>query len=68
MRSPSQVAVLSRLQHPHIVCFLGACLLAPNACIIEELVEGGSLHNFLHGYAFLFRMCLPMSLAPAHAL
>ena len=45
----SEVAVLSRLAHPCIVRFLGACLAPPHACMLEELVEGGSLHSFLHG-------------------
>jgi serine/threonine protein kinase len=45
----SEVAVLSRLCHPCIVQFLGACLAPPHACMLEELVEGGSLHGFMHG-------------------
>jgi hypothetical protein len=45
----SEVALLQRLAHPNIVRFLGACLTPPNACMVEELVEGGSLHAFLHG-------------------
>jgi len=44
-----EVAVLARLSHRNIVRLLGACLTPPNACMIEELVEGGSLHAFLHG-------------------
>jgi hypothetical protein len=44
-----EVAVLSRLRHPHIVAFLAACTVPPNICIIEELAEGGSLHARLHG-------------------
>lgn len=40
--------VLSQLRHPHIVAFLGACLSPPNVYIIEELVEGGSLYEYLH--------------------
>ena len=43
--------MLSRLQHPRIVCFLGACLRPPSVCILEELAEGGSLHAYLHGPA-----------------
>lgn len=44
-----EVEVLSTLQHPHIVRFLGACTVPPNICIIEELAAGGSLHTRLHG-------------------
>jgi serine/threonine protein kinase len=43
-----EVQVLSRLQHPNIVRFLGAYLQPPHICIIEELAEGGSLHQRLH--------------------
>ena len=57
----SEVAMLSRLQHPNIVRFLGACLTPPNACLIEELVEGGSLHTFLHGEHG--RSCTPAELS-----
>ncbi|GAX76292.1 hypothetical protein CEUSTIGMA_g3737.t1 [Chlamydomonas eustigma] len=44
-----EVQVLSRLRHPHIVQFLGAYLSPPNVCIVEELAEGGSLYQRLHG-------------------
>ena len=53
----SEVALLQRLAHPNIVRFLGACLMPPNACLVEELVEGGSLHSFLHGPSG--RRCTP---------
>ena len=39
-----EVAVLSRLRHPCVVRLLGADLAPPDLCIVEELVEGGSLH------------------------
>ena len=44
-----EVAVLSRLRHPCVVRLLGVCLAPPDLCIVEELVEGGSLHSYLHG-------------------
>lgn len=43
-----EVQVLSRLSHPHIIRFWGACLAPPNVCLVEELAEGGSLHARLH--------------------
>ncbi|KAG2501064.1 hypothetical protein HYH03_000883 [Edaphochlamys debaryana] len=43
-----EVQVLSRLSHPHIIRFFGACLAPPNVCIVEELAAGGSLHGRLH--------------------
>ena len=44
-----EVQVLSALRHPHIVRLLGACLVLPHLCIVEELAMGGSLYDMLHG-------------------
>ena len=44
----AEVEVLSRLQHPNIVRFLGASVVPPHLCLVEELVENGSLWNLLH--------------------
>lgn len=44
-----EVAVLSQLRHPHIISFLAASTVLPAVFIIEELAEGGSLHDRLHG-------------------
>ena len=44
-----EVAVLSRLDHKGIVRLLGACLRLPHVCIVEELMQGGSLWGFIHG-------------------
>ena len=46
-----EVQVLSSLRHPHIVRLLGACLVLPHLCIVEELASGGSLYDRLHGPA-----------------
>lgn len=44
----SEIEVLSRLQHPNIICFYGACLVPPHICILEELATC-SLASRLHG-------------------
>lgn len=41
--------MLSRLNHPHIIRLLGACLAPPHICLVEELASSGSLHDRLHG-------------------
>ena len=46
-----EVQVLSALRHPHIVRLLGACLVLPHLCIVQELATGGSLYDKLHGPA-----------------
>ena len=39
--------MLSRLQHERIVCLLGACLVPPHVCLVEELAAS-SLYSRLH--------------------
>ena len=43
-----EVSVLSKAKHPNIVQLFGACLKSPHFCIVEELMDGGSLHARLH--------------------
>ena len=42
-----EVTVLSRLHHPHIIEFYGACLTPPHVCLVEELAVC-SLYARLH--------------------
>eukprot|EP01087_Luapelamoeba_hula_P023922 TRINITY_DN8936_c0_g1_i2.p1 TRINITY_DN8936_c0_g1~~TRINITY_DN8936_c0_g1_i2.p1 ORF type:complete len:520 (+),score=68.23 TRINITY_DN8936_c0_g1_i2:242-1801(+) len=39
----AEVAFLSEMHHPNIVLFIGACMQAPNLCILTEHVKQGSL-------------------------
>lgn len=43
-----EVQILSRLRHPSIVLWLGACTQAPNLTIVLEYMDKGSLHQFIH--------------------
>ncbi|QBZ81599.1 Serine/threonine protein kinase, catalytic domain containing protein [Pandoravirus celtis] len=43
----AEVAVLSEAHHPNIVLFIGACVRAPNVCIVTEWVRGGNLRQLL---------------------
>jgi len=38
---------MSKLHHPNIVIFLGACLRSPNIALVLEFLERGSMHDFL---------------------
>ena len=46
------VAVLSRLRHPHVLPFYGACLQPPGRCwILTHHCAGGTLKEWLHDRA-----------------
>jgi hypothetical protein len=44
----AEVEVLSRLRHPNIILYMGACLEHPNLCIVTEYVQCGNLWEVLH--------------------
>jgi len=44
----AEVTILSKLRHPSIVLWLGACTKAPNCTIVLEFMDRGSLHQMLH--------------------
>ncbi|RWR96025.1 serine/threonine-protein kinase HT1 [Cinnamomum micranthum f. kanehirae] len=44
----SEVALLSRLNHPNIVQFIAACKKPPLYCIIMEYMSQGTLRMYLH--------------------
>jgi len=43
-----EVWLMSGLQHPNLVRLLGVCT-QPNLMMVLEFMEGGTLHDFLHG-------------------
>jgi serine/threonine protein kinase len=47
----AEMAMLSELQHPNIVLFIGACVRSPNMCIVTEFVKRGSLKDALDATA-----------------
>lgn len=44
----AEVSILSKLRHPSIVLWLGACTKAPNCTIVLEFMDRGSLNQMLH--------------------
>lgn len=47
MRTES--GILSQIEHPNIIKFLGMCIKMPHLCIVTELLERGSLSTLLLG-------------------
>jgi len=42
-----EMMLMSKLSHPNIVRFIGACITPPNLCILSEYVHGGTLYRLL---------------------
>eukprot|EP00186_Timspurckia_oligopyrenoides_P000043 CAMPEP_0182441574 /NCGR_PEP_ID=MMETSP1172-20130603/540_1 /TAXON_ID=708627 /ORGANISM="Timspurckia oligopyrenoides, Strain CCMP3278" /LENGTH=831 /DNA_ID=CAMNT_0024635935 /DNA_START=23 /DNA_END=2518 /DNA_ORIENTATION=+ len=43
-----EMKLMSKLKHPNIVSFLGACVHQPNLAIVLEFMPGGSLYRAIH--------------------
>eukprot|EP00184_Porphyridium_aerugineum_P003147 CAMPEP_0184695860 /NCGR_PEP_ID=MMETSP0313-20130426/3354_1 /TAXON_ID=2792 /ORGANISM="Porphyridium aerugineum, Strain SAG 1380-2" /LENGTH=857 /DNA_ID=CAMNT_0027154387 /DNA_START=697 /DNA_END=3270 /DNA_ORIENTATION=+ len=43
-----EMKLMSKLKHPNIVPFLGACVQQPNLAILLEFMPGGSLYRAIH--------------------
>ncbi|BCS82726.1 putative serine/threonine-protein kinase [Cotonvirus japonicus] len=43
-----EIAVLSELQHPNIILFIGACIQKPNICIVTEYMNCGNLKDVIN--------------------
>lgn len=43
-----EMKLMSKLRHPNIVTFLGACIHNPNLAIVLEFMSGGSLYRAIH--------------------
>lgn len=43
-----EMKLMSKLKHPNIVSFLGACIVSPNLAILLEFMPGGSLYRAIH--------------------
>ncbi|KAK9128471.1 hypothetical protein Syun_017268 [Stephania yunnanensis] len=44
----NEISILSRLRHPNVILFLGACTKPPHLSMITEYVEMGSLYYLIH--------------------
>ncbi|XP_023512477.1 serine/threonine-protein kinase EDR1-like isoform X2 [Cucurbita pepo subsp. pepo] len=44
----NEILILSRLRHPNVILFLGACTEPPRLSMITEYMELGSLYSLIH--------------------
>ncbi|XXG90209.1 hypothetical protein AAC387_Pa12g2030 [Persea americana] len=44
----NEISILSRLRHPNVILFLGACTKPPHLSLVTEYMEMGSLYYLIH--------------------
>ncbi|PUZ74858.1 hypothetical protein GQ55_1G100200 [Panicum hallii var. hallii] len=44
----NEISILSRLRHPNVILFLGACMKPPHLSLVTEYMELGSLYSLIH--------------------
>ncbi|XP_044465018.1 serine/threonine-protein kinase EDR1-like isoform X2 [Mangifera indica] len=44
----NEITILSRLRHPNVILFLGACTRPPRLSVVTEYMEMGSLFHLIH--------------------
>ncbi|KAG5517056.1 hypothetical protein RHGRI_037715 [Rhododendron griersonianum] len=44
----NEISILSRLRHPNVILFLGACTKPPQLSMVTEYMEMGSLYHLIH--------------------
>ncbi|KAK6774744.1 hypothetical protein RDI58_029983 [Solanum bulbocastanum] len=44
----NEISILSRLRHPNVILFLGACANPPHLSMVTEYMEMGSLYHLIH--------------------
>ncbi|PIA34033.1 hypothetical protein AQUCO_03900142v1 [Aquilegia coerulea] len=44
----NEITILSRLRHPNVILFLGACTKPPHLSMVTEYMEMGSLYYLIH--------------------
>ncbi|KAL6629406.1 hypothetical protein ACP70R_029171 [Stipagrostis hirtigluma subsp. patula] len=47
----NEISILSRLRHPNVILFLGACMKPPHLSLVTEYMEMSSLYNLIHSRA-----------------
>ncbi|XP_041994279.1 serine/threonine-protein kinase EDR1-like isoform X1 [Salvia splendens] len=44
----NEISILSRIRHPNVILFLGACTTPPRLSLVTEFMEMGSLYYLIH--------------------
>ncbi|XP_022848042.1 serine/threonine-protein kinase EDR1-like isoform X6 [Olea europaea var. sylvestris] len=44
----NEISILSRIRHPNVILFLGACTKPPRLSLVTEYMEMGSLYYLIH--------------------
>ncbi|CAH9079408.1 unnamed protein product [Cuscuta europaea] len=44
----NEISILSRIRHPNVILFLGACTKPPRLSMVTEFMEMGSLYHLIH--------------------
>ncbi|GJP48177.1 hypothetical protein CLOM_g7451 [Closterium sp. NIES-68] len=44
----NEISLLSRLRHPNVLLFMGACVQHPQLCMVTEYMHMGSLYRIIH--------------------
>ncbi|CAN4105596.1 unnamed protein product [Withania somnifera] len=44
----NEISILSRIRHPNVTLFLGACTTPPRLSVVTEFMEMGSLYHLIH--------------------
>ncbi|XP_022898729.1 serine/threonine-protein kinase EDR1-like isoform X2 [Olea europaea var. sylvestris] len=44
----NEISILSRIRHPNVILFLGACTKPPHLSLVTEYMEMGSLYYLIH--------------------
>lgn len=63
-----EIETMSKLRHPQIVLFLGACLTPPHICILTEFLERGNLAEVLRDRKLPWRTKVSMACYAAQGM
>eukprot|EP01100_Stratorugosa_tubuloviscum_P006059 TRINITY_DN2636_c2_g1_i1.p1 TRINITY_DN2636_c2_g1~~TRINITY_DN2636_c2_g1_i1.p1 ORF type:complete len:553 (-),score=254.25 TRINITY_DN2636_c2_g1_i1:76-1734(-) len=63
-----EIEIMSKLNHPHIVLYMGACTVSGNLKIVTELLPNGDVERLLAKHQVKLSLCFRMKMALEAAL